>query len=76
METLPEMTDLQRAEAAEQRLEEMASRNQVLQQEIVRCELKESSLKTSTQLQCRMLRESHVMQRELRDIAHEALRSQ
>ena len=70
------ITERKRAEAVQRRLDVLTASNQKLNQEIIRREAVEKSLKLSEQLQSRLLAQSRTMQEELRHLSREVLHAQ
>jgi PAS domain S-box-containing protein len=71
-----DLTALKEAEEAQRRLDALGLANQDLQQEIVRRQAVEKSLKKSEQHFSELLDRSHVMQEELRHLSREVLQTQ
>jgi PAS domain S-box-containing protein len=71
-----DITSLKQAEAAQRRLEVLAATNQKLEQEIIRRQAVEDSLKESEQQQRQLLEQSRQMQEQLRRLSRQVLVTQ
>lgn len=71
-----DIDDLKRAEATQRRSEVLAASNRKLEQEIVRRQAVEESLKQSEQHQSRLLEQSRQMQEQLRQLSRQVLQAQ
>jgi PAS domain S-box-containing protein len=68
-----DITERKRADAVQRRLDVLAASNLKLEKEIVRRQAVELSLKRSEQHQRLLLRRSHAMQEQLRNLSHQIL---
>jgi PAS domain S-box-containing protein len=76
LENLTDITGRKAAEKTQRRLDVLAASNRKLEQEIVRRQTVEESLKKSQQDQSRMLAESRQLQEQLRQLSHQVLHAQ
>ena len=73
---ISDISALKAAEEAQRRSEDLSVANGKLQQEIARRQVVETALKQSEEHQRRLLRESGLMQEQLRHLSHQLLRAQ
>ena len=74
--TFGDITIRKQAEEAQRRVEVLADTNRGLKREIARRQTVEQALKKSEQHQSRLLKQSHLMQEQLRHLSHQILHAQ